>query len=591
MAFAKTVAKMVAALERYHAEPVIQHVLRGEPVYVGTADRPVAAWHYRPAGRVATTALVIVPPFGYEAVSAHRALRVLAIRAAEAGLDAWRIDLDGTGDSAGDERDPDRVAAWTASIAAAIDAAYAHGVGRVILAGVRLGATLAVQLAAQRSDVAGVVAIAPVVAGKKWLREMRALQGALGLAPPPATTPPADGHGDEALGFWIAAATRDAIAALDLDKAEQVPAKVCVIDREDLPASDKWLAALRARGTDVTHAKLPGYVEMVLDAHKTEIPDAIIAATVERATAWSEGAEAKPDAHPTRQRIARIGDVVEEPVEIAGLAAIATRPRRDPRPRRALVLLNAGAVRSVGPNRMYVAIARRCAAEGTLVVRADLSGLGDSPAMLGEPDRVVYMDTAAAEIAGLVAWCRSAGADRVVLGGLCSGGYYALQRAVAGEPLAGLIVINPGAPDVATHRATEDAERYRHAVRDPEKWKKLFAGGVDLRRLASSLLTRATDRATAAVELVARRLGKPLPTDLGAQLTALVKRGVTPTFIFSGGEPDLVMFREHVGPLLDKLEHAGLTLHVVEGADHTFTAMWSQAALVDQVAAALRRLG
>lgn len=587
MTFAKTFAKMVAAFERYHAEPVVQHVLPGEPVYLGTADRPCAAWHYRPISGPAATAIVIVPPFGYEAVSAHRSLRVLGIRAAEAGLDAWRIDLDGTGDSAGDDRDLDRVAAWTATIEAAIEAARADGASRVILAGVRLGATLAVEVAARRTDVAGVVAIAPVVAGKKWLREMRALQGALGLAPSPAPMP----EGDEALGFWIAPATRDAIAALDLDKAEKVPAAVFVIDREDLAASDKWLATLRARGAEVTHAKLPGYVEMVLDAHKTEIPDAIFAATLERATAWAAGAVATPTAHLPRPRVARIGEVVEEPVTIAGLAAVATRPRSNSRPRRALILLNAGAVRSIGPNRMYVAMARRCAAEGALVVRADLSGLGDSPPVLGQPDNVVYTETAAAEIAGLVAWCRSAGAERIVLAGLCSGGYYALQRAVAGEPLAGVIVINPGAPDVATHRATEDAERYRRSVRDPEKWKKLFAGGVDLRRLASSLWTRATDRASAAVEQVARRLGKPLATDLGAQLSRLVKRGVQPTFIFSGGEPDLVMFREHVGPLLGKLEHAGLALRVVDGADHTFTPMWSQAVLVDEVAAALRRLG
>src|SRR3569623_3818624 len=242
---------MVAAFERYHAEPVVEHVLPGEQVYLGSADRPVAAWHYR-ATKPATTALVIVPPFGYEAVSAHRSLRVLALRAAEAGLDAWRVDLDGTGDSAGDDRDPDRVAARCASISAAIDAAGAEGGGRVILAGVRLGATLAVKVAAERSVVAGVKAVAPVGAGKKWLREMRARQGALGLAPAPAGSP-ALPEGDEALGFFIAAPTRDAIAALDLEKADKAPPAVFVLDRDDLPASDKWLAALRGRG----HARRP----------------------------------------------------------------------------------------------------------------------------------------------------------------------------------------------------------------------------------------------------------------------------------------------------------------------------------------------
>jgi hypothetical protein len=81
-----------------------------------------------------------------------------------------------------------------------------------------------------------------------------------------------------------------------------------------------------------------------------------------------------------------------------------------------------------------------------------------------------------------------------------------------------------------------------------------------------------------------------LPGDLGAQLAALVKRGVVPTFIFCAAEPELVRFREHVGPLMTKLERAGLVLRVVDGPDHTFTPTWSQAVLVDEVAAAMRRL-
>jgi pimeloyl-ACP methyl ester carboxylesterase len=568
---------MPLAFERYHV---------GEQVYLGAADRPWAAWHYAVAG--AATALVIVPPFGFEAVNAHRGLRAFAIRAAKAGIDAWRIDLDGTGDSAGDDRDPDRVTAWCASIAAAIDAARAEGATRIVLAGVRLGATLAVKVAADRDDIAGVIAIAPVVAGKKWLREMRALQGALGLPPPPAyvTLP----EGDDALGFWIAPATRDAITALDLEKAERSPRSVFVIDRDDLPASDKWLAALRAHGATVTHARLPGYVEMMLDAHKAEIPDAIIAAAIEQITAWGAGAAATPPANVPWPRVATLGDIVEEPVTIAGMAAVVSRPADQARPGRALILLNAGAVRQVGPNRMYVAIARRCAAEGTLVVRADLTGLGDSPPIAGQPDRVVYTDSAAAEIAALVAWCRAAGAKRIALSGLCSGGYYTLQRAVAGEEVAAIVVINPGNPNVEVHQATEDAERYGRSIRDLEKWKKLLKGGVDLRRLGRSVVSRVRDRSAGTIEQLARRIGRPLAGDLGAQLAALLKRGVATTFIFCADEPELVRFREHVGPLMEKLERAGLMVRVVEGPDHTFTPTWSQAVLVDEVAAALRRL-
>ncbi len=49
-----------------------------------------------------------------------------------------------------------------------------------------------------------------------------------------------------------------------------------------------------------------------------------------------------------------------------------------PTDRPAAVILNAGIVHRVGPNRMFVTLARRLAAAGTFVLRFDLSGIGDS---------------------------------------------------------------------------------------------------------------------------------------------------------------------------------------------------------------------
>ena len=56
---------------------------------------------------------------GEEGRAAHRTFRRLAEELAEAGIVALRFDYDGTGDSAGLQDDPDRVAAWLASIEAA----------------------------------------------------------------------------------------------------------------------------------------------------------------------------------------------------------------------------------------------------------------------------------------------------------------------------------------------------------------------------------------------------------------------------------------------------------------------------------------
>ncbi|MCU1282082.1 MAG: alpha/beta hydrolase, partial [bacterium] len=139
---------------------------RGDALYFGPDDRPLFGWLHRTAAS-SSIGLVICNPFGFESVCAHRSLRHLAAAAAAAGIPAIRFDYDGTGDSAGDDRDPARVAAWLASIGhAAAELRRQTGVERVVLAGVRLGALLATLAAVERDDVAGLIAIAPVVVGK-----------------------------------------------------------------------------------------------------------------------------------------------------------------------------------------------------------------------------------------------------------------------------------------------------------------------------------------------------------------------------------------------------------------------------------------
>ena len=159
---------------------------RAEPTFFGPQEHPLFGWLHRPDTPIGDLGLVICNPFGHEAQSIHRSLRHFAEASAAVGTPVLRFDYEGTGDSCGDENDSARLAAWTQSVHRAVEALReATGVTRVALLGVRLGALLAGLAAAERDDVDGLVLIAPVVAGKAWLREMRALHGALALSEPP----------------------------------------------------------------------------------------------------------------------------------------------------------------------------------------------------------------------------------------------------------------------------------------------------------------------------------------------------------------------------------------------------------------------
>src|SRR5207244_13285436 len=63
--------------------------------------------------------VLICPPFGWEETCSYRARRDWAEHLAAAGRTALRIDLPGSGDSAGTARDPERAAAWIQAIVAA----------------------------------------------------------------------------------------------------------------------------------------------------------------------------------------------------------------------------------------------------------------------------------------------------------------------------------------------------------------------------------------------------------------------------------------------------------------------------------------
>lgn len=532
------------------------------------------------------TGLVIVPPFGFEGVCAWRGLRHLAERAAAAGMLAVRVDLAGTGDSAGSDTDPGRVEAWLASIGHACDFARQEGCTTVVTCGVRLGALLAVLAAARRDDIAGVATIAAVTSGRAYLREAKMMQNAMGLE----LRPSADGA-DELVGFALTDETKAALNAIDLVKATDVPARtMLIVDRDDLPASDKWIESLRARGVAVRHERLPGYVEMVLDPHKAEVPDKIVAAVIGYAsqiaarTSHATLGQAPTEA-PTRVSLSHGRESV---ITVDGLVAIASKPEQFSS---ALILLNAGAVRRIGPNRLHVLLAREL--DDVLVIRADLSGLGDSPLRAGSPDNMVYSEHAVEDVGRLVAWARAQGAQRVTVAGLCSGAYHAQKAAAAGQPIDRVIAINPltfywtpETPlDATSARVTEEAKRYGSSARSLASWKKLLRGDVDLRRVAGIVGRRVRNSALGRAREVMRRLHVPLKNDLGRELQQLARRGVAVHYIFVPSDPGEAMLREEAGSVVNRVK--SITIENIPGPDHTFTPRWSHPVLIDAIKRAL----
>jgi alpha/beta superfamily hydrolase len=144
------------------------------PFYFGEGTRRLFGAYDPAKGSGAARAVIICSPWGPDHVVAHAPLRRLAIKLADAGNHVLRFDYFGVGDSAGDIGEGE-LEGWREDTAMAIEEIKSiANIQRVCLVGLRLGATLAVDVAANRSDIDAVVLWDPVVRGEEFLAEMQA---------------------------------------------------------------------------------------------------------------------------------------------------------------------------------------------------------------------------------------------------------------------------------------------------------------------------------------------------------------------------------------------------------------------------------
>lgn len=569
-----------------------------EAGWFGPDDRPRFGWLYRPGAPTGDVGVVIVPPFGSEEMRAHRTLRHLAEDCAGAGLLAVRFDLDGTGNSAGDDCDPDRLGAWIASVRDACSLARAAGARRIVLVGVRLGATLATLAAMQETDVAALVAFNAVVRGKAYLRELRAFQLAMNLPPGPET---ASADGQECSGFMFTDETCAALKAIDLATLATAPCpRVLLLERDDLAPRKPWPDHLRTLGVEVDERNIPGYEAMMDHPHATRVAQAFIDACIEcaqgSAAATRDGVvHTAPLLQPRiRTQIGGVPIIEEVVSPETGMFGVLTGPTAGVADR-GLLTLNVGANHHIGSNRSDVPLARQLAAAGVQVLRVDLTGIGDSQPRSGTDENVVYGPNALPDIAAAVAMLRARGARHVTVGGMCSGGYHALRTAIAGQPVDAVYAVNCSVFgqhvdfDPLAGSLLGQVAHYNRSVKSAQAWRKLLSGRVAFSSIARVATWHVRKRGRRLWHEVARFLHVPLADDLGTHLRRLAQRKVTVHFLYAGNEPGLTLLTSEAGSVLPRLTRAGwIHTRIFEGTDHTFTQRWAQAQLHETITEIMR---
>ena len=568
------------------------------PLYLGTGRNQAAAL-FSPSGDGASdrTAVVICSPWGWDEVASYRSRRRWAERLAAAGHATLRFDLPAWGDSAGSVTDEDLLGAWVDAVDAAAAWVRAEaGAPRVALLGLGLGGLLA-RAALARGAGAGAEELILWGAprnGKAFVREARAFAALQGWAGD-GTAESAYGAGAlEAGGFVLSGETRAALTALDPAPVSGTALRRALLLARDGGSGEPELAtALEAAGVEVATGPGNGWGELIVHPEQTRL-SAETAAAVERwlAAGSGSGPKAAPAAATTSLSM-RVGEaeIRETPMlvdlDFGSAYGVLAEPVGGRRGDTCAVFLNAGAVRHMGPNRLWTEATRASAALGVPAMRVDLEGIGEAD---GDEVRLrevgEFFDGRYAEQAlGLLENLSRAGiAEQFVLIGLCSGAYWSFRAALGSRRVRRVLMLNSGAlvwrPSLYTDRAIRDLSR----LRDRAWWRGLVTGKHSRKgaREALRVLWRKLGSLAGGLLGKLRRSGRA-EAALTADLDRLERQGTHLTVAFSAGEM-LLGELEADGTMELLGRRHGIQLEELPGDDHTLRPVGTQAAAHELIA-------
>jgi alpha-beta hydrolase superfamily lysophospholipase len=568
------------------------------PLYFGSPGH-YGVLYEAPAGETTGRGVLLCSPLGREGVGSHRPLRSLAQRLAAGGRPTLQFDWPGYGESLGDAGDLGLVPAMLRAVPAALhELRLRSGVTDVTVVGVGSGALLAAAALAHHTPQADELVLwgAPRT-GRTYLRELRAFQGlttdGVSAAHATATLPPG---AMEASGFLVTQETADGLAAIDLAEIS-LPAvsRILLLDC----AGDARLAdALGRSGSSVEIARTGG-IQMLLEPPGVSLLDEAAAETI---AGWLGAGAPQRHAAGLPPAVLEGSGWTEEVVAIDGPAgtmlATVARPH-ELRTDAWVLLLNAGAVRRSGPNRLWTRWARSWAAAGVPSLRLDATGIGDSDGADVHARTLETMCTRelVTDVQAAVRYTRDVlGAPRVVPVGLCSGAFAAYRAAVHEPSVTGAVMMNLQTTewdrgewerDLAQH--ARRSVRRRGVVRSVRRLRNTglqTLAGATRGQLAEMRARLAISRRTSV-----HALPESSAAGLREELRRLRQRDVDMLFVFSSGDLGITYVTRRLGSL-DALEgELGARLAVIDGPDHTFRPLWSHGVLRQAVESHLALLG
>ncbi|WP_229505778.1 hydrolase 1, exosortase A system-associated [Massilia genomosp. 1] len=530
-----------------------------EPFFLQTGLGQRFCLFHPPAGARCRGAVLYVHPFGDEMNKARRMAAVQARALAAQGYGVLQLDLAGCGDSGGEFAEA-RWDTWKGDLAAGCAWLSARLDAPLTLWGLRLGALLALDYAHEaRHPIARLVLWQPVQNGATFLTQfLRLLTANAMLAEGDASKPAAKSGGTAALratllggemlevaGYEIAPALAAAIDSRDAGKLAPLGCPVhwletsASAERPLTPAVTRLADAWREAGVDL-HLQQVTCTPFWSTQEIAESPELLAATSALFDAAPPAGQPVYAATHGTPP--APPAPVIPGPPAcredvlgfscggeaLFGILSVPAQPAK-----RAVLIVVGGPQYRVGSHRQFTTLARGLAAQGIAALRFDYRGMGDSHGAMRDFEAVGEDLRAAVDSL----FTALPGVQEVVIWGLCDGASAAIFYAADDARVSGLVLLNPWVRTSGGHAKATIKHYYRARLFDPELWKKILRGQLNVGAAAASFLRiagaaagkgKGKDQAGAAPAALPERMraglarfrGKVLLIISGADLTA-----------------------------------------------------------------------
>ncbi|CTQ54709.1 exosortase A system-associated hydrolase 1 [Roseibium album] len=544
-----------------------------------------------------STGVLLCRPWGHDEVCSRKFYKILADAIASAGFPALRFDYPGTVDSF-DPKENDDLESWVDAADKGANVLRTLGCETIVVFGLNFGTVIAHRLIQKRNDLSGAIFAAPLVNGRRYIRETKLSEKLLYETEQIPLTR-LDTDQTSILGNVMPPKVVEDLSKVKLDCPEALQElPVLCFARENIKSDQNFSTELQSKCEKARICDFPEFADLTVEVLTSKVPYRLVETLVE----WLKETQGEAKDHSPPLNVQQQSSSLETTafqettsyLEVADkkLMIVVTSPLPGSGNGPVFIFGNTGGYdHHGGLARNSVHAARVLATHGVTSLRFDSVNTGDSYPDLPVGQEVLYTPVSIEDFQHLVDYASERWNGPITLVGRCSSAYAAFHTAANDSRVRQLVLVNQlkfiwdkDVPNELKNMMYRSGGEYKKRLSDPKIVKRLLKGDIDVPAATKGVARLAFKKTTEKTSQYFPRLTKFGRMKLEAldMFQTLQDRKVPVHFLCSIGDGSIEELKAHFGPDLSGLSGlTNVTYTTIEHADHRLTPVHARTAFID----------